>query len=124
MKKIFLIMLVCFSIIFTANADEGRTCRVYNSKYTATISHGSTMVSGDSPYVSIVVESPEEALGYGNTVTVWVNALDRSSGCIEETIEVVILVKGGQTKGSRSASFKKLEKGKYYNVSIDRASCD
>ena len=117
-------MLAFFGMIFTANADGRKTCPVYNSQYTATIAHGSTMVSGDSPYVSIVVEGPEKALGYGDPVKVWVNALDRSTGCIVETIKVIVFVKGGETKGSESEAFKKLEKGVYYNVSIDSASCN
>lgn len=116
-------MLACFGMIFTANADGRKTCPVYNSQYTATVAHGSTMVSGDNPFVTIIVEGTKEALGYGNLVTVWVNALDRSTGCIVETIEVCVTVKGGKTHGSVQKAFRKLKKGVFYNVSIDSASC-
>lgn len=116
-------MLAFFGMIFTANADGRKTCRVYNSQYTATIAHGSTMVSGDSPYVSIVVEGTKKARDYGDLVTVWVNALDRSTGCIVETIKVQVFVDGGQTGSSKRQAFSKLKDGVYYNVSIDSASC-
>lgn len=117
-------MLACFGMIFIANADGRKTCPVYNSQYTATVAHGSTMVSGDSPYVTIIVEGTKKALGHGDLVTVWVNALDRSTGCIVETIEVRVFVKGGQTRGSVQKAFSKLKEGVYYNVSIDSASCN
>ena len=123
MKKYLLIMLACFGIIFTANADGRKTCPVYNSQYTATVAHGSTMVSGDNPYVTIIVEGTKPALGVADLVTVWVNALDRSTGCIVETIEVCVPVNCGKTRGSVQKAFRKLQKGTYYNVSIDSASC-
>lgn len=117
-------MLACFGMIFTANADGRKTCPVYNSQYTATLAHGSTMVSGDSSYVTIIVEGTEKALGPGDFVTVWVNALDRSTGCIVETIEVRVTVEGGKTRGSGQKAFRNLKKGVFYNVSIDSASCN
>ncbi|MBO7243049.1 MAG: hypothetical protein J6V19_05235 [Alistipes sp.] len=125
MKKYLLIMLACIGMIFTANADGRRTCPVYNSQYKATIAHGSTMVSKDSAYITIIVEGTEKASStYGDNVTVWVNALDRSTGCIVETIKITVNVKRGETRGSARDCFRKLKEGVYYNVSIDSASCN
>ncbi len=126
MKKYLLIMLACIGMIFTANADGRRTCDVYNSQYKATIAHGSTMVSKDSSSVTIIVEGTAKATSgtYGDNVTVWVNALDRSTGCIMETIKVIVHVDRGDTRGSGHGHFTKLKEGVYYNVSIDSASCN
>ncbi len=125
MKKYLLIMLACIGMIFTANADGRRTCDVYNSKYKATIAHGSTMVSKDSSYVTIIVEGTEKVFDFdGDRITVWVNALDRSTGCIVETIKVIVTVEYGDTRGSGQSKFTKLKDGVYYNVSIDSASCN
>ena len=123
MKKYLLIILAWFGIVFTADANGELSCPVYNSQYKATVAHGSTMVSGDSPYVTIIVEGSKAALGYGDQVTVFVNALDRSTGRIVDTIQVDVFVKGGQTSGRAEKRFTRLPKGVYYNVSIDSASC-
>lgn len=118
-------MLACFGIICVANADEKvkRTCPVYGTKYTATLAHGSTMVSDEDSSVTIIVEGPEDPSG-DHFVTVWVNALDRSTKCIIQTIKVVVTVKRDESKASNGADFfRNLPKG-YYDVSIDNATCD
>lgn len=117
-------MLACFGIICVANADEKvkRTCPVYGTKYTATLEHGSTMVSDEDPWVTIIVEGPKDPIG-DNFVTVWVNALDRSTKRIIQTLKVTVTVKCDKSKASNTACFRNLPKG-YYDVSIDNATCD
>ena len=125
MKKLFLILAICLGLSFTVNADGRRSCSVYNSPYTASISQGSTMVSGDNSSFTIVVTGPK-VLEYHKEerITVWVNALDRSTGCIVSTAEVQVRIQYGYSVGTGHGFFQNLQKGVYYNVSIDKATCE
>jgi len=119
---------MCLSIAFTVNADKRRSCPVYNSNYTASIVSGYTMVQAGNlgtALVSIRAEAPGGTPNYnGNVLTVYVNALDRATGCIVSTATVRIHVERGRVSGQGSASFTGLTPGTYYDVSIDSASCE
>lgn len=133
MKKILSILMVFLGITLYAYADN-RSCPVYGNKnYTAELENGSTMQQANEDgliSVSVKVSGPIiSSLKNGTLhVTVYVNAIDRTSKSIVGTGHKVIYVKdspySNKASGYENIYIRGLTPGVYYNISIDNATCD
>ncbi len=129
MKRILLLIALFLNFSLIANADNiRRSCDVYQSPYKVTIVHGYTMIQGGEYGTYVCIDANCIDTNYknlnGDKITVYVNALDRTTGCIVDTVKVEIYIARGKTSGRGDAYFKNLNTGVYYNVSIDSASCN
>ncbi len=120
MKKIIFVLIAILGIFLTSNAED--RCTV-NDDITVEISNGYALVKGSEYGKATVKVTAKATKKTYATVYVWVNAIDRTSGCIIDTEKIQINL-FNETSDSNTATFDNLTPGVYYKVSIDRASCN